>query len=675
MGVITAAAIPLLLLVIFSVVKFAQLKLQDSIESLSLVLENEASNLSSFFAIRMAEVAALSESSNVKSMDFSAMRPFLIEELQRLDPVYEKFIVGHPAGHFNNTSGGNPHQQWLRTFDDKDPNAKKRSIEKRDYWQNTVGKNANHIKVTTVSEPMISYTTEVKQIVVASSIVRDNQVVGMLGGGLPWKNIESRISMMKEKFENKVGAGAQFFLLSPSGYYWYHWNPDKVVHYKKDKQGNVLLNDFGEKVAVRVSLWDEKDFDLKRHANTILSQSKGYIELPAKDESEGQYLLFHKVEPSGYVLGLFVPKNIVAETVNKVRVFLAGLSVSVLFLLVMTSYWLGYRISRPIAKLSEVTESIRLGKPVPHHQITGSDEIATLSKDVFLMVDVLHRKEKDLKQLNEELEARVAIRTQELDQRNMQLEIASKAAEAANKAKSKFLASMSHELRTPLNSIIGFNRRVKKYFERNQTDRINESMDIIDSNAVHLLNLINQVLDFSKIEEGKLELVVEEVDLLAILEECLKNFKPQAEQRGIKLTAQIEWSGMINGDALRLKQVIINLLSNAIKFTKVGEVSCRIFSSLLEGQPAVTIEVRDTGIGIAKEEMVLLFTKFTQLSGSAMVTGGGGTGLGLSISKEIVSLHKGLISVESEKGVGSCFSVCLPVAGPESEADNPSESS
>ena len=790
LGVISAAAIPLLVLVSSSVVQFTQIKLQDSIYSLGLVLESEAVQLSSFFAVRKAEVAALSEASEVKSMDFVSMQGLLQNELARLNPVYEKFIIGHPTGEFNNTSGGNPHQRMLRTFDDTDPEAKSRSIAQRDYWQNTLGKNDNGIKETVVSEPMISYTTEVKQVVVASTIVRDQQVVGMLGGALPWKNIEHYIHAMKARFEESVGSGARFFLVSPSGYYWYHWNPAKVVHYKKDTHGRVILNEIGEKVAVRSSLWEDPDLTLRKNAKMILGTNKGYIEMASSGEHKGHYLLFNKVKSSGYILGLFVPKTIVSTAVNDVRMYLIGLAVFVILLLVLTSYWLGYRISQPITKLSALTQAIRSGKTVQPYEPIGKDETAELTKNVFTMLDVLRANEKALKEsderfslamagandglwdwdiqrksvyysprwksmlgyephelqnrfevfqdllipsdvprmdealktlflgndssfeiecslqhknghqvnvlcraylvrnnegepqrlvgthvditerkkqeafnkrLNEKLEAHVQERTRELDERNAQLEAAMKIAEEASRAKSHFLANMSHELRTPLNSIIGFNRRMGVYLEQGRTERLSEAVATVERNAVHLLELINQVLDFAKVEEGKLELEKSDFDLAGLLDECIDSFKPIAAQKGLEVQRQYLWRGTIHADKLRVRQLVINLISNAIKFTPKGEVRCRLSNAELEGKPAIRLDVIDTGIGIEAKKMDLLFTKFTQFSRDHVEGGSAGTGLGLSISKEIVVLHGGTIDVESEFNKGSRFTVFLPL--------------
>ena len=147
-SVIIPAEIPLLLLVTLSVIKFSEAKRRTTLDSLALMLEIEAAGLSSFFEVRKAEIAAFTNTEAVKSMDFTAMKPFLEEQLNRLAPTYEKFIVGRENGEFHNTSGGNPYQGLLRTFDDESPNSARRSISQRDYWQVTTAKNDQANPVT-----------------------------------------------------------------------------------------------------------------------------------------------------------------------------------------------------------------------------------------------------------------------------------------------------------------------------------------------------------------------------------------------------------------------------------------------------------------------------------------------------------------------------------------------
>ena len=168
-------------------------------------LEVVAEKLSGYFDARRAEIEILSRTSVVQSMQFTEMRPYLIETLKAKKEHYEKFIIGRSDGSFHNTSGGNPHLNLLRTFNDSSPDAKPKSIKKRDYWQYTVGNIKNNQSRSYISNPMISYTTEVKQIVVASTITDKNGMPqGLIGGSLPWKNIQNIIYKLNNRDRKSV---------------------------------------------------------------------------------------------------------------------------------------------------------------------------------------------------------------------------------------------------------------------------------------------------------------------------------------------------------------------------------------------------------------------------------------------------------------------------------------
>jgi signal transduction histidine kinase/CheY-like chemotaxis protein len=242
-----------------------------------------------------------------------------------------------------------------------------------------------------------------------------------------------------------------------------------------------------------------------------------------------------------------------------------------------------------------------------------------------------------------------------------QLKTAEKLREA-DRIKSQFLANMSHELRTPLNSIIGFSRVILKGIDGPLTDLQKQDLTAIHNSGKLLLTLINDVLDISKIAAGKMELAFEELDLSEVIEGVLSTTaallkdKPQLE-----LVTNIRNDvPSIVADATRLRQVLLNLLSNAVKFTQAGCIAL----SVTYDSDYITIEVRDTGIGIASDKFDLIFQEFEQVDGSA-TRAVGGTGLGLPISRHFVEMHGGRIWVESQVGVGSTFSVQLPIQGPQ----------
>jgi two-component system cell cycle sensor histidine kinase PleC len=239
-------------------------------------------------------------------------------------------------------------------------------------------------------------------------------------------------------------------------------------------------------------------------------------------------------------------------------------------------------------------------------------------------------------------------------------------AEAANKAKSEFLANMSHELRTPLNAINGFSEIMNaEMFGALGDLRYKEYAGDIHSSGQHLLALINDILDMSKIEAGKMTLSLEAVSAPALAEDALRLIRGKAEEAGLALSVSFPQLPEIEGDYRALKQVLLNLLSNAVKFTpRGGKIEVR--GSLIEvaGGQHVRITVRDTGIGIAADDLERLARPFEQIESQHAKTQQG-TGLGLALTKSLVELHSGSLEIASKPGEGTTVAVLLPVRQPE----------
>jgi signal transduction histidine kinase len=276
----------------------------------------------------------------------------------------------------------------------------------------------------------------------------------------------------------------------------------------------------------------------------------------------------------------------------------------------------------------------------------------------------LQRANGDLQAANEEQQAM----NEEFQQMNAELKSHEKLLREANlrledasRAKSDFLANMSHELRTPLNSIIGFSDILDQGLQGELTREQAESVRDISGSGRHLLSLINDILDLSKVEAGKMELEPQEVDIGELARESLTFLKEKALKHRLTLSTEIaQGMGTIIADERMVKQVIINLLSNAVKFTPDGG---RIQVRARRGGEFVEVAVEDTGIGIAPEDQKRLFQPFQQIQ-TVLTKEFAGTGLGLSLCKRFVELHGGTIQVESEPGKGSTFTFTLPVAQP-----------
>ena len=229
-------------------------------------------------------------------------------------------------------------------------------------------------------------------------------------------------------------------------------------------------------------------------------------------------------------------------------------------------------------------------------------------------------------------------------------------AESATETKSRFLANMSHELRTPLNAVIGITEMLREEVEEEDT----EPYDRIAGSGRHLLNLIDEILDFSKLEAGKIQLVFNDMSILELLDDVIATAQPLADKRGNNLI--LDYTGepaTLLTDAFRLRQIMINLVSNACKFTESGTITVSVQPSPDVKLPGVLFSVQDTGIGIPKERIELLFKEFSQADTST-TREYGGTGLGLAISDRLCRLLGGEIRVKSTPGQGSNFSFILP---------------
>jgi signal transduction histidine kinase len=293
---------------------------------------------------------------------------------------------------------------------------------------------------------------------------------------------------------------------------------------------------------------------------------------------------------------------------------------------------LGYAISwsliGPVTKVAAHVRQIAGGDFSQRVHVANRDELGALAADVNRTVEELGR-------LYDQLEA-------------------------ASRHKSEFLANTSHELRTPLNAILGYTELVMDEIYGEVPGKIREALERVQSNGRHLLGLINDVLDLSKIEAGQLALSVGEYSMKAVVQTVIAGTEALVSEKHLTLrTAIADDLPSAEGDERRVTQVLLNLVGNAIKFTDSGEIAIEVAAA----NSTFQIAVADTGPGIALEDQQLVFEEFRQLDSSSTRTKGG-TGLGLAISKRIVELHGGRIWVESELGRGSTFRFTLPVRAP-----------
>lgn len=319
---------------------------------------------------------------------------------------------------------------------------------------------------------------------------------------------------------------------------------------------------------------------------------------------------------------------------------------------------------KKLQELLEETQSQSEELQAQHSELENmNSELEVQAEKLQASEEELKVQQEELKQANQELEERSRLleeRNQVITERNFDIQAKAKELELSTKYKSEFLANMSHELRTPLNSILLLSRLMGENTERNlSTDQV-EYARVIQSSGQGLLSLIDEILDLSKIESGKMELEYLPVSMRDMAKEMQSLFNPVAQDKGIEFRVNVESNvpEKIETDKLRLEQVIRNLLSNAIKFTAKGYVSLTVKKSKQDDH--LDVRVKDTGIGIPEEKQKLVFEAFQQADGSTRRKYGG-TGLGLSISRELIKLLGGEIELASVVGEGSEFTLHLPV--------------
>jgi PAS domain S-box-containing protein len=262
------------------------------------------------------------------------------------------------------------------------------------------------------------------------------------------------------------------------------------------------------------------------------------------------------------------------------------------------------------------------------------------------------------KQVEDRLRAIQEQYTAELASKNLQLEARNLDIERANRLKSEFLASMSHELRTPLHTVIGFSELLTEELEGPLNDKQKRFLGHILQDSRHLLELINGILDLSKIEAGRLELQKEQIDFAGCLDEVIAGIGQQASAKNIQVEIRNHFRGSLYADRTRVKEILYNLLSNALKFTPDRG---RVWVEAITHGQELHVTVGDTGIGVPEQEQSTIFEKFYQVGSTTKGTREG-TGLGLPITQKLVELHGGRIRLESKPGEGSRFSFTLPLA-------------
>ena len=464
-------------------------------------------------------------------------------------------------------------------------------------------------------------------------------LIGVLGNDLTLSQLSDFLRNLKVSNSGKIFIAERDGLLVASS------NPEKSLTKVGEKAQRINALDSHDPIIQSTAQYLQKKFGNFKKINESLE-----LEFRLKGDRQ-----FVQVAPWQDEFGLdwlvivVVPETDFMEQINantRITILLCVVALLAATLLgMMTARW----ITQPIRRLSEAASAIANGDLDQNVEVKGVNELGVLSRSFNQMAV-------QLKESFEQLETRVEQRTTELNE-------AKKVAEAANRAKSEFLANMSHELRTPLNAILGFTQIMNRDSALKPEQQ--ENLGIINRSGEHLLSLINDVLDMSKIEAGRIELNKNDFDLYLLLDTIEEMFQLKADSIGLQIRIEIspEVPQYVRSDESKLRQILINLLGNAIKFTAVGDVILRVRGGETEQGENLTyillFEVEDTGPGIAPDELGSLFEPFVQTETGRKSQQG--TGLGLPISRKFVQLMGGDITLSSTLGQGTVFKFDIPV--------------
>jgi len=424
------------------------------------------------------------------------------------------------------------------------------------------------------------------------------------------------------------------------------------------KTGNVVVVADNGRVVAHTRMKQVPELDLTRLpvVEAVLVGEEGTMK-GYTDELGRQVLgSYMPIKELGWGVLIQRPLADIDAEVGQLRTTIILVTIGAVLLAVLAGWLMSRQIAKPIGQLASASERVAQGDLSTAVDVKSSNEIGVLAHSFNQMIVSLKKSRDELQQWGQELERRVHERTAELEQRGQELTDTNVRLEEMSRHKSQFLANMSHELRTPLNSIIGYTKLMLDGLEGDINEEQQKDLHTVYTNSKHLLELINGLLDLSRIEAGKTALSYEVFAISDLLEEVIPAVEPLAREKGLTLTHSVAADiDSLHADKAKTKQVLINILGNAVKFTDEGSIKLNVS----ESDSDFVFSVVDTGMGMKKEDLEVIFDSFKQV-GPAQIAGYEGTGLGLTISKQYIEMQGGRIWAESELGKGSTFTFSLP---------------
>ena len=370
------------------------------IDSAQGYLRAGAEKLSGYFAQRVSEISTYANTSLIRTMDWQKIEPFFHKEFKRYNGAYEKLFLGAPNANYYVTSGGNPAYGGLASFDDANPKARLKSIAQRNYWQYLVGNNPMADARTYVSDPIISYTTGVRQVVVGATILSEsgNKILGMVGGTIQWDVIESLINEVQDGILRDFGKFAKICLVEQNGIYVYHWDPAKAIHLKLNDNGRPILNEIGEKVAVRMKITQEPSKELALIGKEMIQGKEGFAFFTDPKLGQEMAIIFAPVRSANYSMAMVVPKFQILSSLKYLRWFFVVIALLSILLVMVIYLSVAKRITHPIEALSIAAKNLAKGNWQTRISPNGSDEVRDLTLAFDEMAASLKKREADLKE-------------------------------------------------------------------------------------------------------------------------------------------------------------------------------------------------------------------------------------------------------------------------------------
>jgi len=428
---------------------------------------------------------------------------------------------------------------------------------------------------------------------------------------------------------------------------------------------SAFVDQNGRALAHPNSEWAAQAKDLS-HINVVkemMAGKTGVTEFYSPYIKENMVVGYTSVQGLGWGIMVPQPKSEVEKQVNAILYSELQWGIIGLIIALVAAFIIGRRVTSPINRLvagtKQLTTSGFIGELPTLSEYTPR-EIQDLAHALSTLNHGFQDSQSEIKNLNSSLQKKVDKATIELTEANKKLEISVYEAQMASRAKSSFLANMSHELRTPMNAILGYSEILEEDVKDGYVNSLIPDIQKIQHAGKHLLALISDILDLSKIEAGKMEVHLETLDLKDLIEDVAVTIEPLANKNNNKFEVKFDnVLGEICADITKIKQILFNLLSNSFKFTHDGKVSLNVSRYTINNQDMYRFVVSDTGIGMTEDQIDILFTEFSQADTST-TRKFGGTGLGLTISRFFCHMMNGDIEVESTPGKGSSFIVTIP---------------